>query len=282
MTVTLSLQPNAAVSIQKQVTAGKVTWGSTLGILASRLVLFGLFQALVALICLLLGQDLPWNALRAWNALGAWNALRAWNASVPWWPVATILTNCVLMAVLAVLYRREGSNWRAPMRFERKTLARDLLVVVGFGIVMFPLAMMPASLLADALFGGLDRAYGMFFHALPAWAAVLSLVGFPITIALSELPTYCGYVQPRLEGLTGSRWLAWLLAAMFLAAQHMAMPLIFDLRFMLWRFLMFLPFALAITLLLRWRPRLLPYMMIFHGLLDLGTIWFVFAMSMGI
>ena len=60
------------------------------------------------------------------------------------------------------------------------------------------------------------------------------------------------------------------------------MPWILDARFMLWRFLMFLPFALSISLLLRWRPRLLPYMMIFHGLLDLATIWIVFAMSFGI
>jgi len=34
---------------------------------------------------------------------------------------------------------------------------------------------------------------------------------------------------------------------------------------------MFFPLALMLGILLRWRPRLLPYLVIIHGLMDLGT-----------
>lgn len=66
--------------------------------------------------------------------------------------------------------------------------------------------------------------------------------------------------------------LAMVLASLFLAAQHATLPLLFDGRFILWRLLMFIPFALFVGLLLRWRPQLLPYLAVVHGLLDMATV----------
>ena len=64
-------------------------------------------------------------------------------------------------------------------------------------------------------------------------------------------------------------WLALVLASLGLSAQHMTLPLILDSRFILWRALMFLPFAVYLALLLKFRPRLLPYLMVSHFLIDL-------------
>jgi len=88
------------------------------------------------------------------------------------------------------------------------------------------------------------------------------------------LPTYFAYCLPRLEAQTG-RWSAVLLASFFLAAQHCTLPLIWDGRFLTWRLLMFIPFALFVGLLLRWRPQLLPYMVVVHGLMDLALVLMV-------
>ena len=106
----------------------------------------------------------------------------------------------------------------------------------------------------------------------PLWAAVSAVILFPITIALSELPTYFGYVMPRLEALSGRRWLAVLLPAFFLAIQHGALPLIFDGRFIAWRVLRYVALTVPVGLLLRWRPRLMPYLIIGHYLIDLMTV----------
>jgi hypothetical protein len=40
---------------------------------------------------------------------------------------------------------------------------------------------------------------------------------------------------------------------------------------------MFMGFALLVALCLNWRPRLLPYLMVVHGLLDLASGWLVFS-----
>ena len=66
--------------------------------------------------------------------------------------------------------------------------------------------------------------------------------------------------------------LAWLIASLGLAAQHMFLPLIFDGGFILWRLLMYLPFALFAGMLIKLRPTLLPYSMLVHALADISAV----------
>jgi membrane protease YdiL (CAAX protease family) len=111
----------------------------------------------------------------------------------------------------------------------------------------------------------------MMFRSLPTWALVLGFL-FPLTIPFAELPTYFGYVMPRLATQMKNGWTAWLVSAFALALQHSFLPFIPDGRFFLWRLGMFIPFALFIGLVLKLRPSLLPYAAIIHGLLDISTM----------
>ena len=104
---------------------------------------------------------------------------------------------------------------------------------------------------------------------------------FPISIALSELPTYYAYGAPRLQASSGRRGWPLVLAASWHAVQHVALPLVFDWRFVLWRLLMFLPFALFIAWLIDRRRTVLPYMMTVHGLLDAQLPVFILLASLG-
>jgi hypothetical protein len=114
------------------------------------------------------------------------------------------------------------------------------------------------------------------FQPLPLWAIWAALVLFPVTQGLAEIPTYMAYVMPRLEARTGWRWLAVVLPAFFLGAQHVAAPLLFDGRFVAWRLIMFMPFAFLVALVMRWRPRLLPYLAIVHVLMDISAAAMLF------
>ena len=77
-------------------------------------------------------------------------------------------------------------------------------------------------------------------------------------------------MRPRLESACFAPWSALLLTALFHGLQHATLPLVFDGPFIVWRSLMFLPFALFVAAVLRWRPRLLPYLMVAHALLDMS------------
>jgi len=220
--------------------------------LISRSVLFLLFQALIALILFATGTK------------------SAWDESARYWTLMVTLANVVSLFLLIRVFNAEGKRFWDILRFSRVTWKTDLLWFIGFSIIAMPIVGAPRESLAKAIFGDAMIATNMMFLPLPTWAFVLSFL-FPFTIWFSELPTYFGYVMPRLaEQING--WLAWFIVSFFLAAQHMFLPTILNGGYFLWRFGMFLPFALFIGLALKFRPSLLPYFMIVHALLDVTTV----------
>lgn len=220
--------------------------------LLSRSLLFILAQVLIALIV---------------PATGASNA---WDESTRYWALIAASANVASLYLLVRVYRAEGKRFWDILRFSRATWKADLLWFIIFSIVAMPLVAAPREPLAAAIFGDSMIATNLLFKPLPTWAFLLSFL-FPLTIWFAELPTYFGYCMPRLaEQVNG--WVAWMIASFFLAAQHMFLPLIFNEGYLLWRFGMFLPFALITGFALKHRPSLLPHFVIVHALLDISTV----------
>jgi membrane protease YdiL (CAAX protease family) len=219
----------------------------------SRSLLFLLFQVLLALVLFLAG------------------ILHAWDESARWWVLTIIPANLVGIYLLNRLFKAEGKRYLDILRFSKANLGRDLLWLAGILVIGLPLAILPINGLATLIFGNPETPTGMLFRSLPGWALALGLL-FPITIAFAELPTYFGYVMPRLAAQLKNGWVAWLIAAVFLGLQHCFLPLILDGRFMLWRFAMYLPFALFAGLVVKLRPRMLPYLAVVHALMDISTL----------
>lgn len=220
--------------------------------LASRSLLFLFFQALCAIILFLTGK----------SAL--------WNDSSKWWPVCVFLANLVSLFFLDRLYKIEGLRFRDVFKVNRATIKSDLMTLLLVFPALGALGFFPNLLLGKWLFGESMIALEMYISPLPLWATFIAVAFLPVTQGLAELPAYFAYAMPRLETQTGRRWLAVFLAGFALSAQHIFAPLLLDYRFILWRALIFLPFAIATGILLRWRPRLMPYMAFIHILMDLS------------
>ncbi len=220
--------------------------------LFSRSILFIVAQALTAIVLSLAGTS------------------PAWSEAARWWILFPILANIGSIILLVYVFRAEGKRYLDILRFNRQTWKTDLLWFFGSGLLGMPIAAAPMSFLGAAIFGDQMAPIQMLFRPLPAWALVVGLL-FPLTIAFAELPTYFGYIMPRL--FDGKRpWLAYLVAAAFLAAQHIFLPFIADGRYLLWRGLMFLPFALYGGLMVKLRPNLLPYFATVHALMDISVL----------
>jgi hypothetical protein len=222
-------------------------------LLPGRMELFLLFQSLFAAAFFLTG-----------SAAG-------WEQSAAWWPFAVTFTNLVCLVLLVQLFRAEGRCYWDLFRFERAYLKKDLLALLGILVLAGPVSMLPNTLLGKALFGDAQAPARMLFAALPAWGIYASMVLFPLTQGLTELPIYFLYIMPRLSVQTARPWLAYGLASLFLGLQHIMVPLLFNWHFITWRGLMYLPFAFLMGAVLKWRPRLLPYLAIMHVLIDFAA-----------
>ncbi len=228
--------------------------------LFARTLLFLGWQAVIALIYLLLGSP------------------TAWTAAAAWWPLTATLTNLVCLILLSKLFQREGQRYRDLLHIKRETIKNDLLVLFGILVISGPISFLPNLLAAQWRFGSSEAPMALFVQPLPLIAAIVLIVAFPISNGLAELPTYFGYVQPRLVLQIG-RVAAVVVTGLMLAFQHVTLPLLFDVRFIAWRLLMFVLFGLLVAVLLRWRPQLLTYMVAVHMLMDASVTWFVLAAS---
>ncbi len=230
--------------------------------LVARSLLFLALQALIALIFLLSGS------------------VDSWNASAGWWPFSIIITDLVCLALLIHFYRQEGKRFWDVFHVERKFIKQDLFFLLGFLVIAGPLGYLPNLWCARWLFGDPQIALDLLVRPLPVWAAIASFALFPLLQGLVEIPTYMLYALPRLEVQGLHPWLAVALASSFLSAQHMFAPFLPDSRFITYRLVMFLPFAVLIALVMRARPRLMPYMAVIHALMDLSVaVMFLMVMK---
>jgi uncharacterized protein len=192
-----------------------------------------------------------------------------WHDSEPWLPVYGPLIDAACLTLLWWLVHREGTRLFDLIGFQRWRLSRDVLLGV---------ALIPACLVF--IFGGVYAAgwivYGRIgmpylFGALPLPAALYGVLIWPFIWGLTEQMTYNGYLAPRFELLFRSRSAAIAIVAFAWSLQHSFMPLTFDARFMVFRFLSSIPEAIFVTYLyLRFR-RLLP-LAIAHALMDGASV----------
>jgi hypothetical protein len=219
---------------------------------------------------LLVGRTGLFVATQALVALGFYlaNDPAPWQASSAWWPFTVTVTNLICLGILMAQFRAQGGSYWSNFRVHREHAKSDLLALLGVLVIAGPVSYLPNILLGNWLFGNAQVGLDLMVRPLPMWAAYAAIVLFPLTQGLVELGLYFVYVMPGLQEQGVGRGLALTLAGLALGLQHFAIPLVFDARFILWRGLMFIPFAFLVGSVLLWRPRLLTYVAVIHVLMD--------------
>lgn len=215
--------------------------------LGSRLILFLVFQAAIALF------------------------LSSWEASQKYWLLTATLTNFVSIILLSFIFKKEGGKLIRLFRFNRTSFRKDLLIFIGLTLLIGPIAFFPNNLLSIWLWGNAEVPFNMMFQPIGKWLSYILLLAFPISIAFAELATYFGYIMPRIDNQLNNKWISILLPVLFLSIQHCTLPFIPDIKFIIYRGLVFFPFALLLGISIHKRPSLFPYFAILHGIMDFGT-----------
>ena len=195
----------------------------------------------------------------------------SWSISEKYWLLTATLTNLVSILILYFVFRIRNDNYLRIFSFSRISFKKDILIFALLMLLAGPLAFLPNYFLSVLLWGNPEIPVDMMFQPIESWLIYILIITFPVTIALAELATYFAYIMPGLNKQLKSKWLAVLLPVVFLSIQHCTLPFIPDARFILYRALVFLPFALLIGISIYKRPTLFPYFAVIHGVMDAGT-----------
>lgn len=241
---------NLPENIKARVERGRVPGGWPLLMIFARTILFALSGLVI--IGIMAAQGHP-DPLKAY---------------LPWWPFQVIITNVIIFFVLRSLARREGIGLGALIGHRTSYFKKDLLQAAAL--------LIPAFLFgAIGLYGGSFLLWGTMppgdmFQPLPLLAAIAATILLPLTNGLMETTTYMGYALPRLEAQAGAGW-AIVLASVGLSIQHVAIPMMLDAKFIIWRLVAFLPLAFFVAIVYRRTRRLTP-LLIVHAVMDLQLV----------
>lgn len=239
--------PNSRAVLEQRARTGQLTFIGPLLMVFARLVLAFLMQAVVA-------------ALYTWRAHPD-----PWLAAAPWFTVTGTLVDLGSLALLTRLTRREGIRLVDLLGLEPRQIPRDLLRAAGIALVFLVVGIACGAASSILLYGSSPPPRIM--GPLPLWAALYSLLVWPVIWGAVEQMTYNGYAAPRLQALTGKTWLAVLITCIGYGLQHIALPALPDVRFMLYRFLPAFGIGVVMILLYLRSRRLLPFI-VAHWLVD--------------
>ena len=238
---------NSRPALEQRVRQGTLTYAGPLLMVFARFVLAYLAQGFVAVLYALQSHPHPWLA------------------AAPWWTVTGTLVDLGSVGLLVWLTRREGIQLKDLVGLENDNSRRDLLRAFLLAVLFFVVGLAGGIVSSIALYGSAPPPRIM--GPLPLWAALYSVFVWPLIWATAEQMTYNGYAAPRLQALTGRTWIAILITCIGYGLQHIALPGMPSISFMVYRFLpAFLIGLVMVPLYLRWRG-LLPFM-IAHWLLD--------------
>lgn len=182
-----------------------------------------------------------------------------------WWSIICTVCNIITIVVLILICKSEGYTYKNLIGYQngQGNLKYTLLIVVlmlllgmggmyGFGFIIY--GYVPVTMV----------------QPIPVWFALINVILLPLTVVFAELPLYFGYALNGIEKITGNRLLSIAYPMFFYALQHSFIPLLYDWKHILFRFLSFLPLMFVLGV-IYYKKRKLQPLMIGHAMLDLAT-----------
>lgn len=187
------------------------------------------------------------------------------------WSVVASVVNIITVAALIFIMRDDG-GLRKLLNYEKgKTTPKQ---VVGMSALILCLGMGSMFLAGFLCYGKIPYAPPMMIAPIPIPLALINLILLPITTAIAENSIYLGCGVNSIK----NRYLSVILPSFFFALQHSFIPTLPDARYMIYRFLSFLPLTIILCINYRKNRNPMP-IMIGHAIIDLMTAGQILATS---
>ena len=182
-----------------------------------------------------------------------------------WWSIICVICNIITIILLKFILKNERTTYKEILNYEKgnKNIKETLLIV----LIM--------------IFLGIGGMYGVGFmiygcvpvtmvQPIPIWIAAINVLLLPITVIFAEMPLYFGYSLNKIEQISNNKLLVICYPMFFYALQHSFIPLLFDIKYMAFRFLSFLPLMIVLGIIYYKKRKLTP-LMVGHAVLDFAT-----------
>lgn len=187
------------------------------------------------------------------------------------WSIVASVVNIVTILLLIMVSKKSG-GYAKLINYEKGKTTPKQVVLIIFLIVFVGMGGM--YLAGFVCYGVIPYAAPMMIAPIPLWLAILNVLVLPVTTALAEDGLYLGCGVNNIK----NKYTAILIPAFFFALQHSFIPTLFDVRYIVYRFLSFLPLTIILCWHYRKHKNPLP-IMIGHAIIDVATVAQILATS---
>ena len=180
------------------------------------------------------------------------------------WSVIAVTLNILTIGLLVFLTKRNGQTFWQLINYQKgKTTWRQILGVTLLVLIVGMTGMYLAGLLC---YDNFLYAPPVMIAPIPKVFAIINIILLPITTTFAEDGLYLGCGVNQIK----NKYAAIILPAFFYALQHCFIPTLFDGKYIVYRFISFLPLTLILCLYYYRKRNPLP-IMVGHALIDLAT-----------
>ena len=189
-----------------------------------------------------------------------------------WWSVADTIVNLLTIAMLIFAARSTGQTFAELIGYKKgQTKVRQTVII---SVVILVVGMGGMYLAGFLCYGVIPYGAPMLIAPIPVVLAAVNIPMLPITTVFAEDGLYLGCGVNNIK----NKYAAVLVPAFFYALQHSFIPTLFDVRYILYRFLSFLPLTVILCAYYYKKRDPVP-IMIGHAIIDVATVAQIMATS---
>ena len=190
-----------------------------------------------------------------------------------WWSIVASIVNVITILLLIFASKKIGSNYRDLINYQKgKTTIAQIVKMTG---VILAVGMSGMYFAGYVCYGVIPYAAPMMIAPIPLWMAIINIVVLPLSTVFAEDGLYLGCGVNQIK----NKYAAVIIPALFFALQHSFIPTLFDIKYVIYRFLSFLPLTVILCMHYYKKRNPLP-IMVGHGIIDVATVMQILVMSL--
>ena len=204
--------------------------------------------------------------------VGSYITKKELNDISNWWSIVATIVNIITILVLLFVCKKMNITYKKLINYEKgKTKIKQVIIVTLIVLVFASLGMNLAGLICYKV---IPYNAPMMAAPIPLVLAIINFILLPLTVSFAEDGLYLGCGVNSFK----NKYLAILVPAFFYALQHCFIPTIWDVKYIIYRFISFLPLTIVFCYYYR-RKKNPVSIMIGHAIVEVASVILVLVTS---
>ena len=201
--------------------------------------------------------------------IGSWITSNSLNNISNWWSIVATIVNIVTIIILILVTKnkyKELINYK-----EKETNLKQVIIISLIVLIVGTMGMYLAGFIC---YHKIPYSPLMMIKPIPAILAIINFIVLPLTVPFAEDGLYLGCGVNSFK----NKYFAIFIPAFFYALQHSFIPTLFDFKYIVYRFLSFLPLTIILCSYYHKKKNPVP-IMIGHALIEMASAVLILVTS---